>query len=74
MKLEWILVFSRYNESFRQSRKLLDRSLRPATLASYRPMLEARTHNFLAQVLANPDELEAHLHQFVGILWCYRFH
>ena len=68
MKLEWILVFSRYNESFRQARKLLDRSLRPATLALYRPMLETRAHNLLARVSANPDELEAHLHQFVGIL------
>jgi cytochrome P450 len=68
MKLEWILVLSRFNESYRQARKLLDRSLRPATLASYRPMLETRTHNLLAQVSANPDELEAHLLQFVGIL------
>jgi len=68
MKLEWILVFSRYNESFRQARKLLDRSLRPATLALYRPMLETRAHNLLTQVSAKPDELEAHFHQFVGFL------
>ena len=65
MKLEWILVFSRYNESFRRARKLLDRSLRPATVASYRPVLETRVHNLLARVLAKPDELEAHLQQFV---------
>jgi cytochrome P450 len=68
MDLEWILVFSRLSESFRHARKLLDRSLRPATLALYSPMLESRAHNLLAQVLANPDEIEAHLHQFVGIL------
>ena len=65
MNLERLLVFSRYNESFRQARKLLDRSLRPATLASYRPLLETRVHNLLARVLAKPDELEAHLKQFV---------
>jgi cytochrome P450 len=68
MKLDWLMVFSRYNESFRQARKLLDRSLRPATLALYRPVLETRVHNLLAQVSANPDELEAHFHQFVGFL------
>jgi cytochrome P450 len=68
MKIEWLLVFSRYNESFRQSRKLLDRSLRPATLALYRPLLETRVHNLLAQVSANPDELEAHFRQFVRFL------
>jgi hypothetical protein len=50
MKLEWILVFSRYNKSFRQARKLLDRSLRPATLALYRPMPETNAYNLLAQV------------------------
>jgi cytochrome P450 len=68
MKLEWILVFSRFNKTFRQVRKLLDRSLRPATVALYRPVLETRAHNLLAQVSANPDELETHFHQFVGFL------
>jgi len=67
MNLEWILVFSRLSESYRQARKLLDRSLRPAALALYHPMIQTRARNLLAQVLANPDELEAHLHQFVGI-------
>jgi cytochrome P450 len=68
MKVEWILVFSRFNKSFRQVRKLLDRSLRPATVALYRPLLETSAHNLLAQVSANPDELETHLHQCVGFL------
>jgi cytochrome P450 len=68
MKLDWNMVFSRYNKSFRQARKLLDRGLRPATLPMYRPLLEARAYNFLAQVSANPDELEAHIHQFVVFL------
>jgi cytochrome P450 len=66
--LGWILVFSRLSESYRQARKLLERSLRPAALTFYHPMIEMRARNLLAQVLANPDELEAHLHQFVGIL------
>jgi cytochrome P450 len=68
MKFDWNLVFSRYNKTFRQARKLLDHGLRPAALPLYRPVLEARAHNFLAQVLANPDELAAHIHQFVVFL------
>ena len=68
MKLGWVLIFSKYNEPFRQARKLLDRSLRPATLALYRPVLETRVQNLLAQVSANPDELKAHFRQFVGFL------
>jgi cytochrome P450 len=68
MKLERILIFTRFNKSFRQARKLLDRSLRPATIALYRPVLETKAHNLLAQVSANPDELETHFHQCVGFL------
>ncbi len=67
MKLDWILIFSRYDESFRLSRKLLDRS-RPASIAAYRSLLEMKGHNLLTQILANPDDLEAHLYRFVAFL------
>ncbi|KAH9985152.1 cytochrome P450 [Russula vinacea] len=65
MKWEWIVGFSRNTESWRLARKLLDRSLRPAAIAAYRPLLQKKAHVLLTQVLANPDELEAHLNQFV---------
>ena len=65
MKWEWIVGFSRNTESWRLARKLLDRSLRPAAIAAYRPLLQKKAHVLLTQVLANPDELEAHLSQFV---------
>jgi cytochrome P450 len=68
MKWEWIVTFQKYTDSFRLSRKLLDRSLRPATIAAYRPLLETNAHNLLTQVFANPDEFEAHLYQFVASL------
>ena len=68
MKWEWIVTFQNYTESFRLSRKLLDRSLRPAAIAGYRFLLETSAHNLLIQVFANPDELEAHLYQFVAFL------
>jgi hypothetical protein len=69
MKWEWNLAFSNYTEPFRQARKLLDRSLRPATIATYRPLLQTKAHVLLTHVLANPDELDAHFHQFVAFLW-----
>jgi hypothetical protein len=68
MKWEWIMTFQKYTESFRLSRKLLDRSLRPAAIAAYRLLLETNAHNLLTQVFTNPDELEAHLYQFVAFL------
>lgn len=65
MKWEWIVTFQKYTESFRLSRKLLDRSLRPATIAAYRLLLETNAHDLLTHVFANPGALEAHLYQFV---------
>ena len=65
MEWEWIVTFQRYTESFRLSRKLLDRSLRPATIAAYHLRLETNAHNLLTQIFANPDELETYLYQFV---------
>ena len=73
MKWEWNLAFSNYTESFRQGRKLLDRSLRPATIATYRPLLQTKAHVLLTHVLANPDELDAHFHRFVAFLWLRTF-
>ena len=71
MEWEWIIAFSKYTESVRQARKLLDRSLRQASIATYRPLLQTKAHVLLTHVLANPDELDAHFHQFVVSL-CLR--
>jgi hypothetical protein len=68
MKWEWNLAFSNPTESWRLARKLLNRSLRPVTIAAYYPLLQTKTHVLLTQVLANPDELDSHLHQFVTFL------
>jgi cytochrome P450 len=46
---------------WRQARKLLDRGLRPAVIASYRPLQQRSVHVLLARLLANPNDLEAHL-------------
>jgi hypothetical protein len=73
MKWEWNFAFGNYTESFRFSRKLLDSSLRPATIAAYRPLLQSKAHVLLTQLLANPDELDAHIYQFVAFLWRHRF-
>ena len=69
MKWEWILAFSKYTESVRQARKLLDRSFRPTAIATYRPLLKIKTHVLLTEMLRNPDELDTHFHQFVAFLW-----
>ena len=65
MKWGWIVTFSQYTESWRQARKLLDRSLRPTAVAGYRPLMQTRAYVLLTQLLSTPDQFEGHLHQFV---------
>ncbi len=68
MKWGWIVTFSRYTESWRLARKLLERSLRPAAVTGYHRLMQTKAHALLPRLLTNPDELEAHLHQFVIFL------
>ena len=65
MKWGWIVTFSQYTESWRQARKLLERSLRPTAVAGYRPLMQTRAYVLLTQLLSSPDQFEGHLHQFV---------
>jgi cytochrome P450 len=59
---------ARYTESWRQARKVLDRSLRPSAIAAYRSAQQMKAHTLLSRMLENPDEWEAHLEQFVESL------
>ena len=65
MNWEWHLAFSKHTESWRLSRRLIDRSLRPASIVTYRPLLQTKTQVLLTQLLTNPDKLDVHLYQFV---------
>jgi hypothetical protein len=79
MGWEWNVGFGNCTESWRLTRKLLDRNFRPAGIATYRPLLQAKAYSLLSQVLANPEDLEAHLNWFVAFVRCtfslskYRF-
>src|SRR5712675_3027025 len=65
MKWEWLVPLVEYTESWRQTRKLLDRSLRPGSMVAYRPLQLSKARILLAQLPTNPDEWEAHPEQFV---------
>ena len=61
MEWNWQVPIARYDNAWRQGRKLLDRSLRPGAAATYRPMEQARVRVFLTRLLATPDQWRAHL-------------
>ena len=68
MRWEWNVSLGNCTGSWRLARRLLNRSLRPAGIAAYRPLLQTKAYTLLSQVLANPDDLEAHLNWFVELV------
>ncbi|KAI0264165.1 hypothetical protein BC834DRAFT_970895 [Gloeopeniophorella convolvens] len=63
MKWEWFLGLARYSDSWRAGRRFLDGGLRPAAALKYRPMQKEKTHLFLRQLLANPQDFRDHIEQ-----------
>ena len=49
------------SETWRKGRKLLDGSLRPGAIMSYRQMMQEKTWEFLAQLRANPKDFDTHV-------------
>jgi len=64
--MDWPLFMTGMTETWREGRKLLDRSLRPGAVISYRQMIQEKTREFLAQLRANPKDLHAHVDLSVG--------
>ncbi|KAI0263954.1 cytochrome P450 [Gloeopeniophorella convolvens] len=56
----------RYPEPWRSSRKVLDRCLRPGSVALYRPMQLAKARSLLNRLLECPEELQAHIELLQG--------
>jgi hypothetical protein len=65
LNLDWPLPVSGKSETWREGRKLLDRSLRPGATISYRYMMEEKTHMFLAKLLTNPEDFRRHIELLV---------
>ncbi|KAF8268841.1 cytochrome P450 [Lactarius quietus] len=68
MEWHWQIPIARYDESWRQGRKLLDRGLRPSASATYRSMQQARVRVLLTRLLATPDQWRPHIELFQGEL------
>jgi len=68
MEWHWFVPVAKHTELWRPARKLLDRGLRPAAAAAYHPMQQVKARVLLSDLLANPDEWEAHLEDLSGKL------
>ncbi|KAI9433755.1 cytochrome P450 [Lactarius indigo] len=68
MEVDWILSIARMGEYWRESRKLLDRSLGASAIAPYRRMMEDNTRMFLGQLLEAPEDFSSHIGLLQGRL------
>jgi hypothetical protein len=60
LELDWILPISKMSESWREERRLLDRTLRSASDV-YRHMMKEKAGEFLAKLLATPRDFRRHI-------------
>ena len=56
MDMDWFVFHTGMCDTWREERKILDRSLGASATVSHRQMIEEKTHWFLAQLIANPRE------------------
>jgi hypothetical protein len=68
MDMDWPVFMARMSDTWREGRRLLDRSLRPGATILYRQMMQEKTREFLAQLFATPKDFRAHIEQLVGHL------
>ena len=59
--MDWIMPNLGVNDFWREGRKILDRSLRPSAMVSYRQVMQEKTRWFLAQLFANPNDFHHHI-------------
>jgi cytochrome P450 len=53
-------------ETWRQGRRILDGSLRPGAMMSYRQGIQEKTYELLARLRESPTDFRAHLRLSVG--------
>jgi hypothetical protein len=59
--MDWFLPNIGMSETWREGRKLLERSLRAGATMTYRQMMQEKTRWFLAQLFADPKEFHHHI-------------
>ncbi|KAN0125502.1 cytochrome P450 [Russula decolorans] len=63
---DWPIFMIGLSETWRKERKILDSSLRPGSVMSYRQVMQEKTHEFLAQLRANPKDFQYRIKHFQG--------
>ncbi|KAI0299508.1 cytochrome P450 [Russula brevipes] len=68
LHLDWLLPTAMKSQSWREGRKLLDRSLRSSAILPYRQMMQESTRGFLVRLLVTPKDFRDHIKFLQGKL------
>jgi cytochrome P450 len=66
--MDWPIFMTGTSETWRKGRKLLDGSLRPGAMISYRQMMQEKTRDFLSKLRTNPKDFYTYIELSVGDL------
>ena len=66
MDFEWPVFMIGLSETWRRERKILDGSLRPSAMLSYRQVIREKTHELLVQLSTNPKDFDNRIKLYVG--------
>ncbi|GJE99706.1 cytochrome P450 [Phanerochaete sordida] len=62
----WSIATMRYNSFWRDSRKVLQREYHPNSVQRFRPMVVEASHQFLRNLLEEPEHFYQHIRHFLG--------
>ncbi|KAJ7803147.1 cytochrome P450 [Mycena olivaceomarginata] len=63
---ESMVAFTRYGESSRRQRKLINQAFGIQVIPSYHPLIEAETHSFIRSLVADPSNYIDHTRRYAG--------
>ncbi|KAI0274195.1 cytochrome P450, partial [Russula aff. rugulosa BPL654] len=61
IEFDWAIFMTGRTETWRKGRRILDGSLRPGAMMSYRQGMQEKTYELLAQLRESPNDFRAHL-------------
>ncbi|KAJ7827129.1 cytochrome P450 [Mycena olivaceomarginata] len=61
-----LVAFTRYGESSRRQRKLINQAFGIQVIPSYHPLIEAETHSFIRSLVADPSNYIDHTRRYAG--------
>ncbi|KAI0274193.1 cytochrome P450 [Russula aff. rugulosa BPL654] len=68
IEFDWAIFMTGRTETWRKGRRILDGSLRPGAMVSYRQGMQEKTYELLAQLRESPNDFRAHLRLLQGKL------